>query len=406
VVVASLLLALLAGCGGDDDEEPAPAPDPPREEPRTEPEPEEADEPQIGDGRGGIRLEQVTELDSPLHLVQPPGGGRDLFVVEQGGRIVRLAPDRSTETFVDLSGEVSAGGEQGLLSVAFAPDYDRGGDLYVNYTDTGGTTRVVELHSPDGERVETDRREVLSIEQPFANHNGGLLLFGPDEMLYVGTGDGGGAGDPERTALDRSSLLGKILRIDPRPGPDRGYRIPSDNPFRGEDGARSEIWSYGLRNPWRFSFDRGGDALAVADVGEREREEVNLVEADEAAGASFGWSAFEGELPFNPDQESPDAIDPVLTYPLEGGNCAITGGYVVRDERLTSLYGRYLYGDFCGGELRSFTAEPGQEADDDRPLGPEIEQLSSFGEDSAGRLYATSLAGPVYRLEPRNGGGR
>lgn len=393
-------MLVIAGCGGDDD-----GPETTAAEQPTAAEPagsgEDSAAPPVGDGRGGVRLERLGSFTAPLHVAQPPGERRALFVVEQGGRIVRVAPNGEEETFLDISAEVIAGGEQGLLSVAFAPDFQSSGRFYVDYTDTDGHTRVVEYRATDRGEVDADAgRELLRIEQPFANHNGGLVLFGPDGLLYIGTGDGGSAGDPRRNALDLSTLLGKLLRIDPRPSDDRPYRIPDDNPFVGRDGARGEIYAYGLRNPWRYSFDRDTAALSIADVGQDSLEEVNLVDRRTGAGASFGWSAFEGTERFNEDQTAPDAIPPVLTYPTADGNCSVTGGYVVRDERLRSLYGRYLYGDFCRGELRSFVAEPGRRGADDRRLGPTIESLSSFGTDNAGRIYATSLAGPVYRLEP------
>jgi glucose/arabinose dehydrogenase len=355
----------------------------------------------VGDGRRGVRLERLGSFDAPLYVTQPSGERDDLFVVEQGGRIVRLAPDGNVATFLDISDEIVSGGEQGLLSVAFAPDYQRSGRLYVDYTDREGDTRIVEYRSTDGDEADpASARELLRIEQPYPNHNGGLILFGPDELLYVGTGDGGAAGDPGRNALDLSSLLGKLLRIDPRGGGDRPYRIPTDNPFTDRGSARGEIYSYGLRNPWRYSFDPDTGALSIADVGQDSFEEINLVRRGRGAGASFGWSAYEGEQRFNEDQTAADAIGPVLTYPTADGNCSVTGGYVVRDERLRSLYGRYLYGDFCRGELRSFVARPGRPAADDRRLGPTVESLSSFGVDNAGRIYATSLDGPVFRIDP------
>ena len=311
--------------------------------------------------------------------------------------MIRVEPDGETSVFLDIADEIVAGGEQGLLSVAFAPDYERSGLFYVDFTDTAGDTRVVEYRSADGEVAdESSRRELLRIDQPFANHNGGLLLFGPDDLLYVGTGDGGSGGDPDRNGQDRNSLLGKILRIDPAPSGEFPYTVPADNPFAGDDGSRGEIWAYGLRNPWRFSFDSERDWLAIGDVGQDSLEEVNLV-AD-GSGANFGWSAFEGTERFNEDQEAPGAVEPVLTYPTSGENCSVTGGHVVRDRSLKSLYGRYVYGDYCAGDLRSFSAQPETLADDDRPLGLSVEGLSSFGTDNAGRIYVTSLAGPVYRL--------
>jgi glucose/arabinose dehydrogenase len=338
-----------------------------------------------------------------VFVAQPPGERRDLYVVEQGGRVILVDDGKvAAEPFLDISAEVTAGGEQGLLSIAFAPDYQRSGRFYVDFTDTEGDTRVWELRRSESDPRVADprtRRELLFVDQPFSNHNGGLLLFGPDRKLYVGLGDGGSASDPMRNGQDLSTLLGKILRIDPLPSGDEPYGIPQSNPFTDEEGARPEIYAYGLRNPWRFSFDRAGGALSIGDVGQDAIEEVDLVGPGEAAGANFGWSAFEGEERFNSDQDAPDHVSPVLTYPLEGGNCAVTGGYVVRDERLRSLYGRYLYGDFCAGELRSFTARPGEQAADDRALGVQVPQLSSFAEDGQGRIYATSLAGPVYRLE-------
>jgi glucose/arabinose dehydrogenase len=365
--------------------------------------PAQPEPPPVGDGRGGVRLVKVGDFDAPLYVTQPPGESRDLYVVEKGGRIVLV--DGGTvveEPFLDLSGEVSTGSEQGLLSAAFAPDYASSGRFFVDFTDTEGDTRIQEfrLDADDPGRADpASRRELLRIDQPFENHNGGLLLFGPDDLLYIGTGDGGSAGDPMRNGQDLSTLLGKILRIDPHPVGGRPYRIPSSNPFVDEPGARGEIYSYGLRNPWRFSFDRVGEALSIGDVGQDAIEEIDLVAPGEGRGANFGWSAFEGDEPFNADQEAPGHVPPVLTYPLDDA-CAVTGGYVVRDESLRSLYGRYLYGDFCVGELRSFTARPGREPADDRPLGIRVPQLSSFGEDNRGRIYVTSLDGPVYRLAP------
>jgi glucose/arabinose dehydrogenase len=404
--VVGLAVALVAvvpattGCGDDEENgggttvptATTPAP-PPR-----------AEVPPVGDGRGGIRLRRIGSFEQPLYVAQPPGGDEDLYVVEKEGRVV-VVDDGSTrpEPFLDLGGEVSTGGEQGLLSIAFAPDYERSGRFYVDFTDRAGDTRIQEFRRDEDEPLRADpstRRELLRIAQPFENHNGGLLLFGPDDLLYVGTGDGGSAGDPMANGQSRSTLLGKILRIDPTPARNRPYRVPRENPFVGDEGARGEIYSYGLRHPWRFSFDRVGAALSIGDVGQDSLEEIDIVPRGEGRGANFGWSAFEGDERFDNSQEAEDAIPPVLTYPLTDA-CAVTGGYVVRDERLRSLYGRYLYGDFCVGELRSFTADPRPRPSDDRALGPTVPQLSSFGEDNRGRVYAVSLDGPVYRLDPR-----
>jgi glucose/arabinose dehydrogenase len=228
------------------------------------------------------------------------------------------------------------------------------------------------------------------------NHNGGLVLFGPDGHLYIGTGDGGLEEDVHRTGQDLSTLLGKLLRIDPRQGGGRPYSVPADNPFVGRQGARPEIYSYGLRNPWRFGFDPATQALSIADVGQSAQEEVDYTLAGDARGANFGWSAFEGTDRFNSDQSAPNAVPPIFTYSHDEG-CSITGGYVVRDRGLPSLHGRYVYGDYCAGELRSFVPEI-PHARDDRSLGLEVPDLSSFGLDGHGHVYAISLDGPVYRL--------
>jgi glucose/arabinose dehydrogenase len=404
----AISVSLFAGCGDDGAETTASAP----------PAPKPSDDGEgkqrlpAGDGQRGVGLRKVGDFDQPLYVVQPRGYDRDLFVVEKTGR-VQVVHDgqRLPEPFLDLSDEVSTGGEQGLLSVAFAPDYQSSGLLYVDYTDTAGDTRVVEYRRSAQDPLVADpqsARDILTVDQPYENHNGGLVLFGPGEaskgsqaadLLYVGLGDGGSADDPDRNGQDLSALLGKILRLDPRPSGDRPYSVPGSNPFVGRSGARPEIYSYGLRNPWRFSFDRVTGALAIADVGQNEIEEVSLVGRDQGSGANFGWSAYEGFDRFNLDQPSRGALPPVLAYGHDAG-CSITGGYVARDRRLPSLYGRYLYGDYCAGQLRSFTATPRRRATDDRPLGLEVPLLSSFGEDNAGRLYATSLQGPVYRLVP------
>jgi glucose/arabinose dehydrogenase len=287
-------------------------------------------------------------------------------------------------------------------TIAFAPDYAKSGLVYVDYTDRSGDTRVVEYRRSRSDSLTADResaRVVLRVAQPFPNHNGGLVLFGPDDLLYVGLGDGGSEGDPDRTGQDLGTLLGKILRIDPGASDGRPYSVPGSNPFVDDAGARPEIYSYGLRNPWRFSFDRLTQAFSIGDVGQTRFEEIDLVPRGAGLGANFGWSAYEGFARFNDDQEAPNAIPPVLAYGHDTG-CSVTGGYVVRDRSLRSLYGRYLYGDYCAGELRSFPAVPGHRATDDRGLGLEIPSLSSFGEDDAGHIYATSLEGSVYRLAP------
>ncbi|MGH2923378.1 MAG: PQQ-dependent sugar dehydrogenase [Solirubrobacterales bacterium] len=346
-----------------------------------------------GEPGGAPRLEKVGDFEMPVFVAQPPDSS-DLYVVEQTGR-VRLVRDGDVETALDISDDVTASGEQGLLSVAFHPREEL---AYVYYTDADQNQRVVEFAvGGDGAFDPDSRRELLRMEDFAPNHNGGLLLFGPDDLLYIGTGDGGGAGDPEGNGQDLGSLLGKILRIDPTASDGRPYTIPADNPFAGRSGARPEIFAYGLRNPWRFSFDPDSGLLLIADVGQDSQEEVDIVPIADAAGANFGWSAFEGTERFNPDVSAQGAIAPAFTYGREGGNCSITGGYVVRDPDLPALAGRYVYGDFCAGQLRSFVPSPSG-ARGDRSLGLEVPQLSSFALDGDGNVYATSLAGPVFQL--------
>ena len=384
------------GCGESDD-------DPTGERAPSPPPAPEAPQPPVGDGTGGVKLTRLGEFEAPLYVTRPADGGNHLYVVEQGGAVRVISRGEAQEQpFLDLSDEITSGGEQGLLSLAFAPDYGRSGRLYVDFTDGNGDTRVVEYRRShdDPLRVEPgSARELLFVDQPFANHNGGLLLFGPDDHLYVGLGDGGSGGDPDRNGQDLSTLLGKILRIDPRPVRGGPYRIPFDNPFAGRVGARPEIYIYGVRNPWRFSFDRRSADLLVADVGQDEFEEVDYLTPDEAPGANLGWSAFEGPARFNSDESAPGAVRPILAYGDDRG-CSITGGYVVRDFALRSLYGRYVYGDYCEGQLRSLIPSASG-ARDDRPLGLEVPALTSFGEDPAGHIYVSSQAGAVYRLDPR-----
>lgn len=391
-------MVALAGCGGGSSTTTGSSPGVPPPVTRTH-----SGKLLTGDGAGGVRLEKLGDFDQPLYLTQAPGDRGHLFVVEQTGKVQVLSDDgTSPKPFLDLSNEVSCCGEQGLLSIAFAPDYAKSGLVYVDYTDRAGDTRVVEYRRSSSDPLTVDpasRRVVLRVNQPFPNHNGGLVLFGPDDLLYVGLGDGGSEGDPDRTGQDLGTLLGKVLRIDPRAGGGRPYSVPASNPFVDRPGARPEIYSYGLRNPWRFSFDRLTQAFSVGDVGQNRFEEIDLVRRGAGRGADFGWSAYEGFARFNTDQTAPDAVPPVLAYSHDDG-CSVTGGYVVRDTSLRSLYGRYLYGDYCAGELRSFPAEPDRQATDDRPLGLDVPSLSSFGEDDAGRIYATSLDGPVYRLDP------
>jgi glucose/arabinose dehydrogenase len=342
-----------------------------------------------------------------VHVTAPRGDRRRIFVVEQGGviRVVR-GGRKLRRPFLDVRPLVQAGGEQGLLSVAFAPDHARSRRFYVNYTDRAGTQSVVEYRTSrsNPERaLPGSARRVLRYDGVEPNHNGGLLLFGPDGLLYIGTGDGGGADDQHGrrgNGQDLSSLLGKLLRIDPRPSGGRPYGVPADNPFVGRAGARPEIYSYGLRNPWRFSFDRATGDLTIGDVGQNAIEEIDFARRGTARGANYGWRPFEGRRR-NFDEPAPDHVPPVLELTHDDGNCSVTGGYVVRDRAVRSLFGRYVYADLCKGRLRAARLAAGRATGDRALRVGKVDQVSSFGEDGRGRVYVASLGGPVYRLAAR-----
>ena len=395
-------VAVLAACGSDEGQAEATDPAPPpaaaaSAAPTTE---TTRARPTAADG---VRLVGIGTFEAPLYVTAPPGDRRRIFVVEQGGTIrVITGGKRRSRPFLDVRGKVISGGEQGLLSMAFAPDYAKTRRFYVNYTDRSGTQSVVEFRraADSRDRALTSGRLVLRYDGVEANHNGGLVKFGPDKMLYIGTGDGGGGDDQhgERgNAQDLGSLLGKLLRIDPRRSGGRAYRVPPSNPFVGRSGARGEIYSYGLRNPWRFSFDRRTGDLTIGDVGQNAVEEIDFAANGAARGANYGWRPFEGSRR-NFQEPAPDAVAPVIEHP-NPPNCSITGGYVVRDAGVPALLGRYVYGDFCEGRLRSAKLSPGSAQGDAAIPGlAKVEQLSSFGEDARGRVYVVSLSGPVYRL--------
>jgi glucose/arabinose dehydrogenase len=365
--------------------------------------PAAASKPKVGDGTGGVDLRLLGELDSPVHIDNAPGSKRRLFVVEQGGTI-RILRDNDTlgTPFLDIRDRVEAGGEEGLLSVAFPPDYQRSGRFYVYYTVRGGdVNRVSEFRRTTSTTADPgSERTVIEFSHPtFGNHNGGQLQFGPDGHLYIATGDGGGAGDPDGNGQNVNSLLGKLLRIDPQPGSAGSYGIPTGNPFAGPTPGLDEIYALGLRNPWRFSFDRKADRIAIADVGEGSREEVNFTSPSGLVGANFGWDAFEGTNRFEATTPAPrDHQPPIFEYENGGENCAVVGGYVVRDRKLRSLNGRYVYADLCAGELRSFVPRFNG-ARKDRALGPTVPSPTSFGEGAKGRIYVASLGGGVWKLK-------
>jgi glucose/arabinose dehydrogenase len=356
----------------------------------------------IESAQGAVRLKKVGSFDSPVYVTSPPKDTRRLFVVEKGGKVIVVKNGKPLRTpFLDVSDKVTTGSEQGLLSIAFAPDYAVSGLFYVFYTDNDGDEAVVEYKRKTEDVADPgSARQLMKVADPEPNHNGGLLLFGPDDHLYIGIGDGGGAGDrhgARGNGQNLGTLLGKILRIDPKAAGSRPYTIPSDNPFVSRSGAKGEIYSYGLRNPWRFSFDRAKGDLTIGDVGQNEIEEIDFVRKGKGRGANFGWRPFEGNDRFAPGESAPGAIKPVITERHSDGNCSITGGVVIRDPALKAWRGRYVFGDFCRGVIQTAVLSGGKARNKtDRKL--EVPQLSSFGEDARGRVYATSLDGPVYRF--------
>jgi glucose/sorbosone dehydrogenase len=378
-------------------------------------------------GAKAVSLQPIGTFSQPIYVTSAPEDPDRLFVAERQGVIVEVE-EAGSETFADLTSLVSCcTSERGLLSIAVAPDFATSGRIYAAYIGkaaAGGAEGDIHVdafrHNDLGGFV---REPIISVgHSMFANHNGGQTQFGPDDYLYISTGDGGGGGDPLGAGQSLSTLLGKILRIDPRPGDSPSYAIPPGNPFAGPgDASLDEIWAYGLRNPWRFSFDRMNGDLVIADVGQRIREEINYAPSPApgvvgGGGANYGWDCREGTLPYTGPPGAPSSAcgtggvftDPVFDYPHtdpEDGSahgCSVTGGYVVRDASLGDLFGRYLYGDFCIGQLRSIDL-----AAPDPPVTERLEpglsvsafSLYSFGEDSCGRVYVVSGGGVVFRLE-------
>jgi glucose/arabinose dehydrogenase len=354
-------------------------------------------------GTEPVALELVASgLNFPLYLTAPDGDPR-LFIVEKGGTI-RIVKDGALlpNPFLDISGRVSTGSEQGLLGLAFHPQYATNGRFLVHYTDAAGETQVSGFRvsgDPDVADAATEV-SILQADQPFPNHNGGQLLFGPDGHLYVMLGDGGSAGDPGGRGQSLADLLGSILRIDPLD--EGGYSVPPDNPFVGTAGARPEVWSYGLRNPWRATFDPATGDLYIADVGQGRWEEVDVSTSADGAGRglNFGWNLMEGPDCFVQSCDRDGLQLPVLAYG-HGDGCSITGGFVYRGAAIPALQGHYFYSDFCSGWVRSFRLENGGAVDQFQwsTLAPGG-NVPSFGRDAAGEMYVMSTAGVVLKIVP------
>jgi glucose/arabinose dehydrogenase len=398
MLALAFALSAIAGCSSDDD-------DGTQAEPRQERTADtgQAEESSPAPAQRGrpVRLLRLGRFDSPTYITAPPGDRRRRFVVQRDGTIVVLRGGRRS-TFLDISDRVSTGGESGLLSMAFAPDYRDSGRFYVYYTDNQGFIQIDQFRrSRSPNRADPgSRRSVMRVPHHRFNHKGGQLQIGPDGMLYAGFGDGGGGGDPDENAQNLGRILGKLIRIDPRP--DGGYDIPPSNPFAGRGGARGEVYAYGLRNPYRFSFDRRRGHLIVGDVGQSAFEEVDFLPGrsggrQPAGGYNFGWDVFEGRSSYEGGR-APGHVPPVIAHSQGGGYCSVIGGYVIRDPSLrgTRFSGRYIYGDLCNAALRlAFLKRPNAP---NRPAGLRVANLVSFGEDGRGRVYAVSLSGPIYRI--------
>ncbi|MBA2730609.1 MAG: PQQ-dependent sugar dehydrogenase [Euzebyaceae bacterium] len=373
----------------------ASAPPAPRSESerRTGGDGEDAQQSQQDLGAVAVDLQEVASLEQPTAMAVRQGDDT-LFIAERTGRVVALRNGSVAEQAVlDLSEQTAAEGERGLLGIVFSPD---GQTLYASYTNLDGDTRLDAYNFAEGAADPGSRRQLLAVDQPFGNHNGGNVAIGPDDLLYLGLGDGGSAGDPQANGQNRGTLLGKLLRIDPDGG--EPYAIPEGNPFVDEADAQPEIYAYGLRNPWRFSFDRDAGDLWIADVGQGAREEIDHAPSGQGAGANYGWNLREGGISYSgpPPQ---DNVEPVFDYTRDGGRCSVTGGYVYRGDAIPGLRGAYLFSDYCDGVIRALRVD-GRDVDQSVSLDVGAPAVVSFGQDNDGELYVLSLEGPVYRLVP------
>lgn len=421
ITLAIVSCLVLASCSGDDDGDANGTTTSDTSSTTTQPEDEGDDGPDDGqvdpDGEhddtnaesvddlsdAAITLTPVAESNAPIVLTRRHGS-EDLFVGDRGGqvRILAIAQDGTGQlgdVIIDIGDETTTSGERGLLGLAHHPDSSR---LYVSFTDTNGNTRLDEWTIDGGTVDPGSRRTIFTHEQPFPNHNGGHIAFGPDGYLYLGLGDGGGGGDPIGAGQDLQNALGSIIRIDPNPDGDQPYTIPPDNPFV-DGGGRPEIFISGVRNPWRFSWDLETRDLWIADVGQNAIEEITLLPDDDGAagaGANLGWPIFEGDAEFAGGSEPENYVAPVHTYG-HGPGCSITGGFVSRSDQLPGLRGAYLYSDFCDPTIYAVLQRDGSVVDH-RSLEVSVPggQVASFGEGPNGELYVLSLSGGIFRIDP------
>ncbi len=356
------------------------------------------------------QLEVGFVFDQPVHITHAGDGSDRLFVVERAGVVWIIDDDAVTSTpFLDITDRVLADtSERGLLSIAFPPGFSGDGHFYAYYTSLPGGTisageSIVARFQVAGGIGDRDSEEILlSVPQPQPNHNGGQIAFGPDGYLYIALGDGGGAGDPDGNAQNLTTLLGALLRIDVEAATGPDYDIPPDNPFAGAQFGRDEIWAWGLRNPWRFSFDRATGDLYIGDVGQGRQEEINFQPAASTGDENYGWNRMEGLLCYPASVNVCDQAGltrPIAVYNHGAGDCAVTGGFVYRGTEIEDLRGVYLYGDFCSGRIRGFRVNPTGLVQDGILLDTNL-QISTFGEDETGSLHVADYAGGViYRIE-------
>ncbi len=340
-----------------------------------------------------LQLTEVASMRSPTAGATGPDG--TLYLAERAGTVHPLTSEGLGPAVVDISAETTVESERGLLGLAFAAD---GSALYLSSTGPEGATVVTEVAVADGEVQAAQRRTLFTLEQPYANHNGGDVHIGPDGFLYLGLGDGGGAGDPLEAGQDLSTPLGSLLRIDPQGGDP--YAVPSTNPFLDTDGAAPEIVAYGLRNPWRFAFDPVTDEIWIADVGQNTREEINRLAFDELPGANLGWNLMEGTSTFAGSPPA-DHVPPVYEYRSGGPEgCAVTGGVVYRGAAIEELTGVYLYADYCNGAIRGLVVDDDGEVVEQADLGVDGGAVVAFATDTRGEVYVLDLEGAVLRVDP------
>lgn len=351
-----------------------------------------ADEPAAPRQAAKVALTKVTTVQNPSAGTAGPGG--TVWLAERAGTVRVLDDQGLSEPVLDISGETTTDAERGLLGVAFDKEFAH---FYISFTNLEGTSTIDEFAVRDGKIQPDTRRTVLTQTQPYSNHNGGDITFGPDGYLYIAFGDGGSGGDPHGNGQNLDTLLGKLVRIDPSGG--KPYAIPPDNPFVDDPNAKDEIWAYGLRNPWRFSFDAGTGDLLIGDVGQSAWEEIDWAPSNSEGGENYGWSQMEGNHPFQDGTEPANHVPPLYEYDRSGLGCSVTGGYVYRGTAIPHLKGQYVFSDFCDGTLRALRMENGK-VTGVSDLGVNGGGVVSFVQGGKGELYVLDIGGSVSRIDP------